>query len=384
MAAIGPLLDLMQESIQLSNTSASLLTTLPITMIGLGALLGNPLRRAIGERAGVTIGLVTIIVAAALRLLWPTAPSLLISSIIAGGGIALIQVLTPGYIKREFYGNSAKIMGLYTTGIMAGAATGAATAPALARAIGWPAALALWGIPGAMAIGVWLAATRASSSTPARVLVAKSDTSARRRHFLRNPRAWALLAFFGIGTGAFTIVLAWLPPYYTALGWSRDDAGFLLGGLTMMEVLAGTLVSAFIHRFPDRRIPLLASLTALAVGIIMLIVAPQSNALLIACTIGLGTGSLFPLSLILTMDHVDDPTIAGELGDFVQGGGYIIAGLTPLMAGLLRDRFDDLTTAWMLMLAGTVVLIAMVLRFGPSTYDRLGVSPQVAQAPPAA
>jgi CP family cyanate transporter-like MFS transporter len=36
----------------------------------------------------------------------------------------------------------------------------------------------------------------------------------------------------------------------------------LLGGLTLMEVLAGLAVSTVIHRFPDRRILLLAVLLA--------------------------------------------------------------------------------------------------------------------------
>jgi CP family cyanate transporter-like MFS transporter len=35
---------------------------------------------------------------------------------------------------------------------------------------------------------------------------------------IRNIRAWVLMAFFGIGTGAYTLVLAWLPPYYIELG----------------------------------------------------------------------------------------------------------------------------------------------------------------------
>ena len=50
---------------------------------------------------------------------------------------------------------------------------------------------------------------------------------------------------------------------------------------------------------------------------------------------------------------------------FVQGGGYIIASLSPLAAGLLRDHMADLTGAWVLMGVGVVVLGLMTLQFRP-------------------
>jgi CP family cyanate transporter-like MFS transporter len=177
--------------------------------------------------------------------------------------------------------------------------------------------------------------------------------------------------FFGIGTGAYTLVLAWLPPFYTALGWSRSDAGFLLGGLTITEVVAGLMVSAFIGRFPDRRGPLIVVLALLLTGLICLIAAPLSLAVVACGLLGTGIGALFPLSLILTLDHIDDPARAGELASFVQGGGYIIASAMPLLAGILRDQFSDLSQAWMVMAAGALLLIGMSTRFSPASYLRL-------------
>ena len=78
-------------------------------------------------------------------------------------------------------------------------------------------------------------------------------------------RAWLLMLFFGIGTGAYTLVLAWLPPFYTELGWSAAHSGLLLGALTLVEVLAGLVVSSIINRFPDRR-PLLLAVLLFSVG----------------------------------------------------------------------------------------------------------------------
>ncbi|MCY1544406.1 cyanate transporter [compost metagenome] len=81
--------------------------------------------------------------------------------------------------------------------------------------------------------------------------------------------------------------------------------------------------------------------------------------------LGLGIGALFPLSLIVTLDHADEPASAGRLTAFVQGGGYIIASIMPFAAGWLRNHSDDLTQAWVAMAVGIVLLLLLALRFSP-------------------
>ncbi len=165
--------------------------------------------------------------------------------------------------------------------------------------------------------------------------------------------------FFGIGTGAYTLVLAWLPPFYIELGWTAKSAGYLLGALTITEVIAGLLVSALIHRFPDRRQPLALVILLLIGGLACLMTAPlQLTALAILC-LGLGIGALFPLSLIVTLDHARSPAEAGSLLAFVQGGGYLIAASMPVVAGLVRDEFSSLHWAWAVMGGGAVLLLAL-------------------------
>jgi CP family cyanate transporter-like MFS transporter len=173
------------------------------------------------------------------------------------------------------------------------------------------------------------------------------------------------MVFFGIGTGAYTLVLAWLPPFYTELGWSAARSGLLLGALTLVEVAAGLVVSSILHRFPDRRPLLLAVLLSVLAGLACLIVAPVPLAIPAVILLGCGIGALFPLSLIVSMDHVTEPAGAGALLGFVQGGGYIIASAMPFIAGLIRQHSASLAQAWMVMAGGVVVLLLITLRFAP-------------------
>ncbi|MFJ3460825.1 MFS transporter [Achromobacter spanius] len=368
LAAIGPLLDMIQSATGASNTQASLLTTLPVFVMGICALAGARLTRHLNERTGIGMGIALVALACLARYAAVQTYGLLLTAALAGVGIALVQTLLPAFIKRNFAHDMGRVFGLYTTGIMAGAAVAAASAAGLAGSFGWPAALAFWSLPAVLALPLWFKATRDHADAPSlRHRTARTAP----RAFWRNLRAWELMLFFGIGTGAYTLVLAWLPPFYTGLGWEPSAAGFLLGGLTLAEVMAGLAVSAWIGKFPDRRKPLAVVLTILICGLACLILAPLKLALLACLLLGIGIGALFPLSLIVAMDHLDDPAQAGMLAAFVQGGGYVLASFMPLLAGVLRDRFSSLTEAWIVMLAGAVMLLVLALRFSPASYRRI-------------
>ncbi|HBY42440.1 MAG TPA: MFS transporter [Brevundimonas sp.] len=363
MAAVGPLLDLIEAATGMDSTTASLLTTLPVAMIGVGALSIRPLRRRLGERKGILLGAVLIGLACLARAVFDGTAGLIASADLVGVGVALIQALAPVVIKRAFPTRFGTVMGVYTTGIMGGAAVAAVTAAGLAGAVGWAGALALWAVPAFLAAVVWIIAARdPAAEEPNRAVVAEGTHEV---PFWKQPRAWALVPILGLGTSAYTLVLAWLPPYYVDMGQARATAGFLLSGMTGAEVAAGVLVSLFIARFPDRRGPMLAAVALALIGLAGLVLTPVSLAVPVMLLLGLGIGAVFPLTLILAMDQIDDPVRSGDLLAFVQGGGYIIASLSPLAAGLLRDRLSDLSQAWMLMGLGLVAMAAMTLAFKP-------------------
>ena len=359
LAALGPVLDTVKAATGASSAAAGLLTTLPIFLMGLGALLAAPLRRMLGERMGVAAGLAAIALACGLRALWPNLGGLFVSAAIVGIGVAAVQALMPGFIKRFAGDDAARLTGLYTTGIMAGAAVAAAGASGLTRLAGWQAMFGLWTLPAVLALLLWTGATKRSVAVPA------SGPRVVRRHALwKSPRAWLLLAFFGVGTGAYTLVLAWFPPFYASRGLTADQAGYALSALTVCEVLAGLTVSAAIARRPDRRPLLIAALTSLLSGIACLLLAPWL-VLPAVCLLGAGIGAIFPLSLIVTLDHAGDPDQAGDLMAFVQGGGYVMASVMPFLAGWVRDASSDLSGAWLLMAVGVVAMMVMTARFKP-------------------
>ncbi|MBJ7221183.1 MULTISPECIES: MFS transporter [unclassified Brenneria] len=356
LAGIGPLLAQIQSATGLSDTMAGLLTTLPVFAMGWCALYGGQLQSRLGEYRGIMLGIVVIAIACGARWWINSGAGLLLTAALAGVGIALIQALVPSFIKRHFNRRSSLLMGLYTTAIMGGAAIAASSVSPLANAFGWKSALACWGLLAVVATLAWMSIPNAYAAKNEGNLPSISH---------RTSMDWLLMAFFGIGTGAYTLVLAWLPPYYIQLGWNATQSGLMLGGLTLTEVTSGLLVSAFINYFPDRRKLLLPILVILLAGMVGLIIAPLTMTYPIIIMLGIGIGALFPLSLIVALDQVTDSHKTGALMGFVQGGGYILASLMPLLAGFIRQHTAGLQQAWMIMTVGVVVLIIMATRFAP-------------------
>lgn len=207
MASIGPLLGVLQKDLALTNTQASLLTTLPVMMMGAFALAGPWLQRSIGENKGVGLGMLLIAAASGLRAYVDQSWTLIATAALGGIGIAIIQALMPAYLKRAYPQSAGTLMGLFTTGIMAGAAMASAASAPGADHIGWQLTLGVAAIPALIALTFWV--------------LCAGDQRAQHHTVglpIRNIRAWLLMAFFGIGTGAYTLVLAWLPPYYIELG----------------------------------------------------------------------------------------------------------------------------------------------------------------------
>ncbi|WP_321799572.1 MFS transporter [Burkholderia sp. BCC1988] len=367
LAAIGPLLDMIQRATGIGDGAASLLTTIPILLMGLGALGARRLQRVTGIAGGVWLGVVLIGLACASRFGAQHAWLLLASAGCAGIGIAMVQALLPGFVKAHFATRIGGAMGVYSTSIMGGAVLASVVAPFAAARWGWLVALAGWALPAAVAALAWPLASRGGDA-PASGPTAAPPMQARPS---RSPRAWRLAMFFGIATGAYTLVLAWLPPYYMRLGWSPTAAGSLLGGVTLAEVVAGLAISATIDRLPDRRPALHAAIASLFAGLLVMLAAPDTLAMPAALLLGAGIGALFPLSLIVTVDHAATPADAASLTGFVQGVGYLVAGLFPFAAGIVRQHLADLTPAWIAMACLCVVLFALAAGFAPQFARRV-------------
>ncbi|MGZ0713799.1 CynX/NimT family MFS transporter [Pseudomonas palleroniana] len=360
LSSISPLLTDIRQATGLSFQSSALLTSLPVICMGLVALVGVRLEARLGERRGIALGLIMILLACLARWLMGQASALLATALLGGAGVALIQALVPAMIKREFHHRVPVAMGVYSASLMAGGGLAALLSPVVATHFQqWQAGLGVWLLPAIAALLLWgfvpLGAARSTTVIPT-------------FKGLRNRRAWLLAVYFGLVNCGYMSMVAWLPAYYQQLGWGVLPSGSLLAFMTLFQVSAALLMPVLAQRGIDRRPLLGISLLAQTVGYLGLLMAPQQFPHVWVALIGFGLGACFALSLLLTLDHHRDPRQAGQLAAFVQGVGFLINAISPWLTGWLRELTGTFVSAWWV-LAVTVVAMLVVTRvFSPATY----------------
>ncbi|MBS7660832.1 CynX/NimT family MFS transporter [Pseudomonas lalucatii] len=375
LTSISPLLNEIRESSQLGFQEAALLTTLPVVCMGLVALLSAGVEARLGEGRGIALGLLCILLACTVRGFTVDGRLLLGSALFAGIGVALIQVLVPGLVKRLFVGRVALAMGIYSAALMGGGGLAAQFSPRLASHFGhWQAGLLVWMLPALLALLLWLKMPWRA----AQPLAAGQSVQA----FMGNRRAWLLALYFGFSNCGYMTVVAWLPAYYQQLGWSSPDSGSLLALMTVFQVLAALTMPALAQRMRERRGLLSVSLIAQLLGFGGLLLYPQSAPILWVALIGFGLGACFALSLILSLDHLHEPRAAGQLAAFVQGFGFLINALAPSLSGWLREQTGGFQATWLLMLVCMSVMLAVTWRFSPASYCRISTNSRLPPAEP--
>ncbi|ARI02028.1 major Facilitator Superfamily protein [Pseudomonas aeruginosa PAK] len=231
LTGIGPLLEEITAGTGLGFQGASLLTVLPVLCMGLVALFLPWLGRWLAEHCGIVCGLLAIAAACLWRLELDSGLALIASAALAGSGVAIIQALVPGVVKRWFPRRVPAAMGLYSASLMAGGGTAAVLSPRIAEHFSnWQAGLGAWAVPALLALLLWMFAR------PREVLPSAGEGPV--RHFFGNRRGWLLAVYFGLINGGYTSMVAWLPVYYRQLGWSAQDSGGLVGIMTIFQVLA--------------------------------------------------------------------------------------------------------------------------------------------------
>jgi MFS transporter, CP family, cyanate transporter len=355
IAGIGPVIDDIQAGLHLPSTAVSLLTALPVLCFALGSFLAPAIARRLG--INITLALVLAALAAALIARVTDGAGLLFAgTIVSGAAIAVANVLLPRIVKQDFPHHAGLMTGLYTASLGVSSSIAALIAVPLERwtGHGWQGSLLLWGLVGVVVFFVWLPQVATRRPPPALDPdVPAAITPA--RDLLRNPRAWALTSFMGLQSLSFYVCLAWLPAILTHSGYSDTAAGAYLSLLTAMGIPMALLVPSLAARYADQRLFAVGFSAIVWLGFLGLLLAPGTATVVWVILLGIGTGSTFPLTLLMMVLRASTPLVAGQLSAMSQGIGYLICAGGPFAVGVVHDA----TNSWRPSLILMLVLVAI-------------------------
>ncbi len=373
IVSVAPLLDAISASLELNSAEVSLLTAVPVVLIGVFALSVPVVVSKLGYGRGVFWGVAFIGVGTAARVGGESLPILFATTLVVGVGIGITQALLPSIVKLYFPDRVAFGTGLYTVSLTVGAALASGATAPIGRALdSWAGALAIWAVVAGAALIAWLPIRREQFRERSQSRASSAPVRSTTWALCRNPLVWILTLFFIFNTSVYYSMLTWLPPRFVALGWSETAAGLLLTVFIVAGLAGMLLITVIGDRTRDRRVWLVPTIALTLIGTAGLTVVPEAAPWIWASSLGFGVGAWFTLMLMLPVDYAADSETTSRLSSIAIAGGYVFGGLAPFCVGLLRDLFDGFSIPFGGLVVFVVLALAMSVVFTPHRAQSIG------------
>ena len=352
LSSMAPLLSEVPGSLGLSAAQAGLLTTLPVLCLGLFAPLAPVLARRFGAERVVLGILLTLAGGIVLRSAFGQV-GLFVGSILAGASIGVIGVLLPGIVKRDFAKQAGTMTGVYTMALCLGAAMAAGATVPLSEQLGhsWALGLGFWVVPALLAAVFWLPQVGEKHGA--------HQVAYRVRGLLRDPLAWQVTLYMGLQSSLAYIVFGWLPSILIGRGLTPTQAGLVLSGSVIVQLISSLAAPWLATRGKDQRLAIVIVMLLVLGGLFGCLYAPLDGLWGWAILLGLGQGGSFSLALTLIVLRSRDAHVAANLSSMAQGFGYTLASMGPFAVGVVHDLTGGWNAlGWIFGLVGLGAIIA--------------------------
>ena len=287
--SVGPVLHDVSSALDMTPTSAGVLTSLPVLAFAVFGALAPRIARTLGVHRASFVALLAVVAGLALRSLTNSVPVFLLLSVLALGGMATANVLLPSLIKLHFPDRIGLLTSIYTTALAVGLTLSLGLTVPLSDAFGsWRWGLLAWAVTAVIAAMPWLGLLshdQALEESPRRVTL--SDVAR-----TRLGRAMALC--FGLQSLQAYAVFGWFAQLYRDAGFSSATAGLLLGVISGISIPVAFVLPGLAARMANQAWLFAGLLASYAVGYVGLLIAPAAGAWLWAALVGIGTG-VFPV-----------------------------------------------------------------------------------------
>lgn len=363
ITAVGPVLGDIQADLGISAAVASILISIPLIAFAVVSPLAPVLAARVGMERALGLALAVLAAAIVIRSL-PWTPGIWLGTALLGIAIAVLNVVLPSLIKRDFPDRVGSVTGLYSAvqGAAAAAASGIAVPIAGLGHEGWRLALGVWAGLALIALAVFWPQLRTRTLPRAH----PAGKSTPRRSPWTSALAWQVTAFMGLQSTLFYAAITWLPSIERSAGIGAGTAGLHLLEMQLFGVLANILTAAILQRTRSQSLLAVVVTALAAVGVIGLALAPGNAAIWVAF-IGLGCGSTIVIALSLFGLRAVDHHQAAALSGMAQAVGYTFAALGPIAIGLLHDA----TRGWDIPLVTLlIILVAQAIAGALAGRDR--------------
>ncbi|HEY8913205.1 MFS transporter [Lacisediminihabitans sp.] len=377
VAAISPIAAQIGADVPLGAVALGIIGMVPPITFALSGIFGAYAARKVGLERLLAMAIVSMIAGHLLRAAATSYPVLLVGSVLALAGAGVGNVLLPPIVKRYFPDRIGLVTSLYVTVMSLGASIPALVSAPIADSGGWRLSLAVWSVLALGSLVPWIVVIVQHRREKAALEKAVEPPHERLTGSIwRSPTAWTMAVVFGLPSFHAYAVFAWLPQLLVdSAGVSRINAGALLALFGIMGLPAALIVPVLVIRLHNVRWLMLSGLAAFVLGYLGLLLAPSTLTWLWVALVGAGP-LLFPASL--TLINLRSRTHEGSvaLSGFVQGIGYSIGALGPLLVGILHSATGSWTAPLILLLVTVLACAVPAVLVGRRTFVEDEVLPR--------
>ncbi|MCJ1759328.1 CynX/NimT family MFS transporter [Mammaliicoccus sciuri] len=355
ITSVGIALPSIKDTLNLSNTSVSLITIIPLLSFAVISLFAAKISHKFGLERTVFGALILICVGIALRAI--TGVSwLYVGTILIGVGIAFGNVLTPGIIKMNFPLRIGIMTGYYTVVMnIFGSVSSYVTAP-LVKHFNYNIAISLIGIVTFIGIITWSFQlnkhdTVNSSQTTININVWKS------------PLSWQITLLMGGQSMIFYSLINWLPEFLLSHGTPINEAGIYLSILQLAIIPLTFVTPIFAEKMKNQVLITFVTGLLFVLGILMLMLQPNW-AFLGIILIGVASGLAFGLVNTFFGLRTENGLTAAKLSGMSQSVGYLFAAIGPLLFGILHDATNSWNMSFGILLVTSIIIMIIGSRAG--------------------
>lgn len=358
LTAVPPVIGQIRADLGINSTVAGLLTSIPVLCFGLLTPLASLLIARTGIQTAIFVTLGGAAVGLGLRP-YGGLPGMLGGTLLIGASLVIGNIVSLMVIARDFSQRMSVVTGIYTAGLNVGTMfTAALTAP-LATVIGWRLALASWMWLALLAMVLWWWVSLRTPPVAPQQGSAHSSAArpSGRTPIWRRPIVWLLSMAFAVHLFVYYAITAWLPAYLIEVdGMSATRAGLVASAFQILSFIGSFGVPLTAKRFSlGRQLLIMGGLWAVT-PLGMLWFPSMWPAWSISG--GIAQGGTFVLVFMLIMRHAFDLNDNRRLSTVVQGVGYSLASLGPLVVGSFRELQGHWSGAYYALSALSLVLIA--------------------------
>jgi MFS transporter, CP family, cyanate transporter len=344
---VPPTLPALHQTLSLSYSAAGLLTSLPVLLMAAGAIPGAYLVSRIGARRAVAVGLALVALGAAGRGAVPSVAMLFAFTVVFALGVALAQPAMPSLAQAWFPTRIGRAIAIYSNGLLVGEVIAASiTLPLLLAPFGWQVALAVWAVPAAIVLVLWLTLTPASEGAVATAGAWLPDWRNGRMLRVGLLMGGASLVYFGMNS--------WIPDTLDA----RHEHGLIpltLGALNVMQLPVSFWLTLRGDAMLGRRWPYVVAGVGSVVAVTGYALAPAGTAPFWAGLAGATSSLAFILNLGLPA--LFTPSEVARTSGFMFTVGYGAAFFGPALGGVAWDWSGHFRFALLPMLVGALAML---------------------------